>query len=250
MCRPIADAVDPYKENFGCGKALTRNARAFRPLLIGEVKKELARFVVFYIITIMPKKIDHQTRRKDIARAAVNVIGVNGIENTRLIDVAREAKVTTGSITHYFEGKDAVMLAALDHVAQKILHLLQTPRDADVSVDALIEMASRSLPLDEEGQRDWRVWLSFFSRAVGDPSLARINNAYYDEFRLGISAVLRALQAEKKLRGNIDTITVADSIITAVDGLGVRAALDPARWTAERQTQQLKAMLLPLLPTP
>ena len=205
--------------------------------------------MIFYIITIMPKKIDHDARRRAIAKAAVTVIGVNGIDNTRLIDVAREAKATTGSITHYFEGKDAVMLAALDHVAQKILHLLKIQSDTEMGVDDFIDYASLALPLDEDGQRDWRVWLSFFGRAVGDPSLARINNAYYDEFRTGVAKTIRRLQKAGKILASVDPMVAADSIITAVDGLSVRAALDPARWPAERQKQQLHAMLSPLLPT-
>ncbi len=197
----------------------------------------------------MPKKIDHDARRKAIAQAAVTVIGVNGIDNTRLIDVAREAKATTGSITHYFEGKDAVMLAALDHVAQKILHLQRGAEGTMSDATDLIELSTLALPLAEDGQRDWRVWLSFFGRAVGDPSLARINNAYYDEIRTGLATAIRALQKAGKVLPRVDPIVTADSIITAVDGLGVRAALDPARWPAERQKQQLHAMLTPLLPT-
>lgn len=197
----------------------------------------------------MPKQINHDVRRKDIAKAAAAVISANGLDNTRLIDVAREAKATTGSITHYFEGKDAVMLAALDHVAQKILYLLREQSGSAPSVSTLIEQASLALPLDEDGQRDWRVWLSFFGRAVGDPSLARINNAYYDEFRTGLAEAIRGLQQAGKVVSRIDPMVTADSIITAVDGLGVRATLDPAQWPAARQKQQLQALLSPLLPT-
>ncbi|MCE9649433.1 MAG: TetR/AcrR family transcriptional regulator [Parvibaculum sp.] len=197
----------------------------------------------------MPKKIDHQARRREIAQAAVSVIGTNGIDNTRLIDVARAAQATTGTITHYFEGKDAVLLAALDHVAQGILHLIHIPVENGGDRDDLIERASLVLPIDDDGKRDWRVWMAFFGRAVGDPALARINNAYYDEFRQGLAKIIRWLQASKKLDAGIDPLLTADSIMTAVDGLGVRASLDPDNWPAERQKQQLRAMLRPLLPT-
>ncbi|MDO9125581.1 MAG: hypothetical protein Q7U42_01845, partial [Parvibaculum sp.] len=56
-----------------------------------RVQHPLAARLVFYIITIMPKKIDHDARRRDIARAAISVIGEQGIDNTRLVDVARAA---------------------------------------------------------------------------------------------------------------------------------------------------------------
>lgn len=205
---------------------------------------------IFYIITVMPKKIDHDVRRREIAEAAVTVIGANGIDNTRLIDVARAAHVTTGSITHYFEGKNAVMLAALDHASQNILELLRTESDKIADRDKLIEMAALVLPTHEDGARDWRVWLAFYGRAMSDASLARVNNAYYDEFRDRTADVIKRHQAEGKISKAIDPMTTADSIITVVDGLGVRATIDPENWPPERQKQQLRAMLTPLLPTP
>lgn len=195
----------------------------------------------------MPKKIDHQARRRQIAKAAISVIGVNGIDNTRLVDVARAANATTGSITHYFEGKDAVLLAALDHVAQGLLQLLHSKLD-EQGPEPIIDRALLALPLDENGMRDWRVWLAFFGRAVGDPALAAVNNAYYDELREGLAHIIRTHQKGGHLSGDINPVIAANSIITAVDGLGIRASLDPENWTPERQTMQLRAMLRPLLP--
>lgn len=206
----------------------------------------LALSFLFYIITIMPKKIDHDERRRDIARAAIAVIGEQGIDNTRLVDVARAANATTGTITHYFEDKDAVLLAALDQVAQNILFMLRT---ADTAEDP-VELASLILPLDEERLRDWRVWMSFIGRAVGDPALVRINKAYYDEFRDGLAAVIRRQQADGSLSAAIDPAVTGDAIISILDGLSIRATLEREDWPAKRQKAQLEAMLRPLLPKP
>lgn len=192
----------------------------------------------------MPKKIDHDLRRRDIAEAAIRVIGEQGIDNTRLVDIARAAKATTGSITHYFEDKDTLLLAALDHVAQRLLREISSA----TGTDDLIELACNALPIDEDGMRDWRVWLCFFSRAVADPALARINKAYYEEFRDGIARLIRSRQATGMLGAAIDPPIVANAIIAAVDGIGVRATLEPEEWPADRQRRQLKAMLQPLLP--
>ncbi|MFN4355537.1 TetR/AcrR family transcriptional regulator [Parvibaculum sp.] len=194
----------------------------------------------------MPKLIDHDARRKDFARAAIAVIGEQGIDNTRLVDVAREAGATTGAITHYFNDKDAVLLAALDHVAQGILYRLKASGDAD----DLVELAALILPVNEESRREWRVWMSFFGRAVGDPALARINKAYYDEFRDGLAAIIRRQQRKAKLAAHIDPAVTGDAIISILDGFSIRATLEPDEWPAKRQRAQLEAMLRPLLPAP
>lgn len=205
----------------------------------------------FYIITIMPKKIDHEARRRDLAEAAVQVIGEQGIDNTRLVDVARAANATTGTIAHYFEDKDALLLAALDHVAQRILDELRPGRASELaSVDLIIAKAVTLLPTDESTTRDWRVWLCFFSRAIADPALARINKAYYEEFRDGLDAVLRQQQSLGELDKSVDTRMTADSIIASLDGIGVRATLEPEEWPADRQRAQLESMLRPMLPKP
>ncbi|NIJ42744.1 AcrR family transcriptional regulator [Parvibaculum indicum] len=193
----------------------------------------------------MPKKIDHELRRLDFTEAAIAVIGRQGIDNTRLIDVARAANATTGALTHYFEGKDAVLLAAFDHVAQHILRDLLTESD-----ESLIDRAAQALPLDEEGVMYWRVWICFLSRAVADPALARINNDYHDEFRQRLARLLETEQAAGRLSRDVDRAETAEAVIAVVDGLGVHAAMQPDTWTAERLRKQLDTMLRPLLPMP
>ncbi len=194
----------------------------------------------------MPKLIDHIERRREFTEAAIGVIGRRGIDNTRLADVARAVGATTGALTHYFEGKDALLLAAFDHLAQRILQELLS----DDGTEDLVERAALALPLDEEGVVQWRVWLCFLSRAVADPALADINNRYYDEFREKAAAILKREQTKGRLSPDVDCDMTAEAVIAVVDGLGVHAAMQPDIWTAERLQNQLEAMLRPLLPAP
>ena len=62
----------------------------------------------------MPKLVDHDARRAEIAAAAADAIDEQGLDRVRLVDVARRASCTTGAVSHYFPGKDAVLEAALD----------------------------------------------------------------------------------------------------------------------------------------
>lgn len=194
----------------------------------------------------MPKQIDHAERRRDFTEAAITVIGRQGIDNARLVDVARAANATTGALTHYFEGKDALLLAAFDHLAQRILQELLS----DDGTEDLVERAAQALPLDGEGVLQWRVWLCFLSRAVADPVLADINNRYYDEFREKAATILKREQAAGRLAPDIDCDITAEAVIAVVDGLGVHAAMQPDIWPADRLRKQLEAMLRPLLPSP
>ncbi|MBD3668977.1 MAG: TetR family transcriptional regulator, partial [Kangiella sp.] len=73
---------------------------------MATVSTALALSLDFYIITIMPKKVDHKERRRAFTEAAIEVIAERGLDALRLVDVARAAGVTTGSLTHYFNDKD------------------------------------------------------------------------------------------------------------------------------------------------
>ena len=50
----------------------------------------------------MPKVVDHDERREDVAEAAWRVIGRDGLEGATLREISREAGFTTGVIQHYF----------------------------------------------------------------------------------------------------------------------------------------------------
>jgi len=186
---------------------------------------------------IMPKKVDHTERRRAFANAAIEVIGTRGLDAVRLVDVARVAGATTGSLTHYFNDKDQLIAAALEEV------ISQASQRGELSSGSILEMVSSFLPLDEEGQLAARVWLAFFDRALTSDTLAAIHRQYYDEFQTNL--VERLSQESNASRERLTML--ADTIIAIVDGLLVRATLDPEGWPARKQLDHLDLMLRSLL---
>ncbi len=197
----------------------------------------LALGCVFYIITIMPKKVDHTERRRAFAEAAIEVIGKQGLDAVRLVDVARVAGVTTGSLTHYFNDKDQLIAAALEEV------IAQAHHRGNEAAGSLFEATAAFLPLDEDGQLAARVWLAFFDQALTSNTLADIHRQYYDEFQSTLVARLSKESSAPKERLTM----LADAIIAIVDGLLVRATLDPNGWPAQKQLDHLNLMLRSLL---
>ena len=58
--------------------------------------------------------------------------------------------------------------------------------------------------------------------------------------------MLGDLLANGRPRSRQDEIA-AETMIAAMEGITIMAALDPGRWSAQRQRQALKALLEPLL---
>lgn len=58
----------------------------------------------------MPKIVDHDEKRKQIAEAAWNIIRKEGVEKASIRRVAAEAGMSSGALRHYFSTQDEMLL--------------------------------------------------------------------------------------------------------------------------------------------
>jgi hypothetical protein len=56
--------------------------------------------IAFYMITAMPKLVDHDERRAKVSAPAVRAIHEQGFDRVRLVDVAKRTECTTGAVRH------------------------------------------------------------------------------------------------------------------------------------------------------
>lgn len=195
----------------------------------------------------MPKVVDHDVQRRAIAEAAIRVIDRVGLDAARMRDVALEGRVTTGAVTHYFASKDDVLEAAMAEVVRRILE-----RQADQAlgrdpIPCLIEAAAAFLPLDEDRLRDWRVWFAFWGRAAVHARYRALHRGYYADITASLTRSLTRLRDAGRMRGRADPAILADAVIAAVDGIGVRATHEPENWPPARQVATLRLLLEPIL---
>jgi AcrR family transcriptional regulator len=57
-------------------------------------------------------------RQHEIIHAAMHVFAVKGLGETRLSDIASEAKISQGLIHHYFSSKEALVNAVVEHALE------------------------------------------------------------------------------------------------------------------------------------
>ena len=197
----------------------------------------------------MPKRIDLAAQREMITTAAIAVINEAGLEGTRLRDVARAANVTTGAVTHYFDGKDAVLEGALREIVKRTLDRMEPAGEAasSVDVDEFIGRVCSYLPTNEERRAEWRVWLAFWGRAIADERLRTVHKNHYAEIVSRLTKALGLLKARGDPPSSAQLRTLADAIIAAIDGLGTRATLEPELWPRKRQHEALRNLLRPML---
>jgi AcrR family transcriptional regulator len=80
-------------------------------------------------------------RRAQIRKAAVKLISKRGFEGTTLWDVAIAAKISTGTISHYYDSKLAMLIDALTYASET----LQDQMRAAVATETLPAAKLRAL---------------------------------------------------------------------------------------------------------
>ena len=184
----------------------------------------------------MPKQVDHEQRREELAAALWRLVMREGIEAVSVRRVAAEAGCSTGSLRHYFETRSELLAFAMELVVERVSARVASP-PAGLDRRAIAEWALQQvLPVDAERRAEAQVWLAFTARALVDPDL--------HELRGRAHAGLRGLCASAlELIGAPASATQAERLHALVDGLALHAVLDPGVTTPERQAELLAAHL-------
>ncbi|WP_369216798.1 TetR/AcrR family transcriptional regulator [Streptomyces flavofungini] len=126
----------------------------------------------------MPKVVDHQARRIQVADAVQRLVTEQGLDRVTVARTAEAAGVSVGHVQHYFATKDEMLLFTYERVVRKILERVSALEERsrreqlpirDVVVDGLAEW----LPVDADRRSAHRVTLAFVGRTVDNPHLAR-----------------------------------------------------------------------------
>ncbi|MEV2256969.1 TetR/AcrR family transcriptional regulator [Streptomyces sp. NPDC050147] len=176
----------------------------------------------------MPKVVDPQLRRRELAEAVWRVIQRDGLEHASVRNVAREAGLSMGSLRHYFVSQSDLMAFALRMVVDRIEQRIEAlPQDDDVLRYAASVLAEL-LPLDDQRRAENEVWLAFTARAMTDPELRALRDEGYNALRAGCRGLVAGLVGPGR---DVDQETAR--LHALVDGLAVHAAMRPDMDTPE-----------------
>ena len=65
----------------------------------------------------VPKRVDHEERRRQIADALLRTAAARGLHATGMREVAAEAGVSLRLVQYYFGTKEELLLAGMQHLA-------------------------------------------------------------------------------------------------------------------------------------
>ncbi len=170
----------------------------------------------------MPKVGMGPVRRRELVEATIWSIHEFELAETTVTRIAKKAGVSPGIVHHYFADKDdllfetmRVMLENLRAGAVSGLVVARTPRQR---VFAVIDACFSAKQFSPEVVT---AWLALYASARKSPRLARILSLYHRRLRSNLIFSLRQMD------GGADCDFQAEAIAALIDGLYLRAALNP-----------------------
>jgi TetR/AcrR family transcriptional regulator, transcriptional repressor of bet genes len=124
----------------------------------------------------MPKRVDREARRVELALALRQVMAVKGVEGASLRNVAAQTGVSMGLVQHYFEDREEMLVFTLDELSRRLARRAfvraQAARRSGGSPAALRAVILQLLPLDPERRAEALAGAAFVGRSGVSPAVA------------------------------------------------------------------------------
>jgi len=175
----------------------------------------------------MPKLVDHEQRRSELAEAVWTVIRRDGLQRASVRNVAREAGWSMGSLRHYFATQSELLCFAMQLVADRARARVRALEPAPDPRRAVEQLLHELVPLDDERRAEAEVWLAFTARALVDPQQRAIHERIHDELNGACTRAIEALAVAGLTTEGLDVPLEAGRLHALLDGLALHAVMRP-----------------------
>ncbi len=177
----------------------------------------------------MPRLIDHDAREREIAEAALDVLGREGLAGLSVRGVAAEAGLAVASLRRAFPTQNA-----LRHYCLDLIRARAAARIEAVQADGTAWAAGvlrELLPLDAERRLELVAQLQLGVLALTDESLRPAGEGLVADVRAVCAVAVAELERTGGVRPHVAMRDVVDELHAFLDGLALQALLSPAAST-------------------
>lgn len=189
----------------------------------------------------MPKLVDHNKRKEQIAEATWRVILDKGMEGATVRNIAKEAGLSLGSLRHYFSTQDELLMFAMNLVEERVTDRINKIATQDIPLkEKILKILLEIVPKNQETMAEMEVWFAFTFH------MRHRNNKlkdHDDKILLGMKNIVNYLHESRLLIDHLDKDTEAERLYALVDGLALHAMLEPERVNQQRVLTVLESHL-------
>jgi AcrR family transcriptional regulator len=164
--------------------------------------------------------------RGQISNAVVDLICERGLAGWSIRDLAGRLGVSTGTITHYYRDKRALLIAAMDAV-----YVLPADWDRSRSLSPVVRLRqlTEMFVLDDERRRRWgHFWLAYLAGAGHDAVLRQHQEERYERQRRFFARLIAGAAVQGAPRAPLDADHEAARLVALGYGLAAQQVAAPA----------------------
>jgi AcrR family transcriptional regulator len=182
----------------------------------------------------MPKVVDRDRRRAELAEAVWTVIRRDGLERASVRNVAREAGLSMGSLRHYFATQSELLCFAMELVGDRARARIAALEPAAGPRPAAEQLLHELVPLDDERRAEAEVWLAFTGHALVDPGQRAVYQRIHDQLGGACASAVAALVEAGLAAEGLDPALEGARLHALLDGLAMHAVMRPEKVTPAR----------------
>ena len=197
----------------------------------------------------MPKIVDHEERRRELAEALWRVIAASGPQAVSIRSVATEAGLSAGALRHYFQTREELLVFAMDlseeRVRRRMTEFSLTMTPEMPMVERAAGFAEQMLPLDETRRAEYRAWEATGTLGDLDPRPQERwtqQRALYRRLVGGLGGY-PPLEEPEQVHHDPWVETWSEYLHTYLDGLALQLMVTPTQVPPEAARTRLRAFL-------
>lgn len=197
----------------------------------------------------VPKRVDHTTRRIEIAEATWRVLMRDGLSRTTVRAIVAESGLSSGAIRHYFSSQEELLRFVDTLVIERVkgrLEAVMADRGLDRR-DKATRLCEELLPLDETRAMELTVTTAMAERTRVDESLHAQRRAQWDGIRVTAETVVELLaptsSSPRSRAGRAHRERLAARLHVVLDGLAAQFVFYPGLLSGTAIEAALRAAL-------
>lgn len=169
----------------------------------------------------MPRPSMIMVRKQQLIDATLVSVGHHGLHNTTINTISGLAGLSSGLISHYFGGKQGLIEATQKYLIEQLKQVLleQTQGKSLTPKQRLHAIVEANFAQVQRSQEATKTWLSFWSQAMHEPGLARLQKI--NDRRL----YSNLMHSFSQLMPRESASVAAKQTAAMIDGFWLRSAL-------------------------
>jgi len=179
-------------------------------------------------------------RKRQITRAAYEIIAEKGYNNFTMMDIAKRAGVSSGLIHHYFKDKENMLVTLLREMQQNIRQSLEQSIETVAGPREKLEIfMDQAFGLVENEKEYIYVTFDFLTQIKFNERMQRILSKLYRGYRETIVMILREGK-DKGIFNEVDEHYVATMFVSLLLGLEQQYIIDSSAFFYREYTTRIK----------